>query len=88
MTIDAVVPARNEETTVAAVVAACLGCTYVREVIVVDDGSDDATAEVAAAAGAKIVSRLGDGSKAHAMRQGWTPPTRTPSSSSTPTAWA
>ena len=70
MTIDAVVPARNEETTVAAVVAACLGCTYVREVIVVDDGSDDATAEVAAAAGAKIVSRLGDGSKAHAMEAG------------------
>jgi glycosyltransferase involved in cell wall biosynthesis len=70
VTIDAVVPARNEETTVAAVVAACLGCTYVREVIVVDDGSEDATADVAAAAGAKVVSRVGEGSKAHAMEAG------------------
>ena len=70
MPIDAVVPARNEETTVAAVVAACLGCEHVREVIVVDDSSDDATGEVAAAAGAKVVTRVGDGSKAHAMEAG------------------
>jgi glycosyltransferase involved in cell wall biosynthesis len=70
MTIDAVVPARNEETTVAAVVAACLGCSYVREVIVVDDGSDDATADVASAAGAKVIARAGEGSKAHAMEAG------------------
>jgi glycosyltransferase involved in cell wall biosynthesis len=70
MTIDAVVPARNEETTVAAVVTACLGCAYVREVIVVDDASDDATADVASAAGAKVISRAGDGSKAHAMEAG------------------
>jgi glycosyltransferase involved in cell wall biosynthesis len=40
-------------------------------VIVVDDGSADDTAELAAAAGAKVVRRDGsDGSKAHAMEAG------------------
>ncbi|HZU73235.1 MAG TPA: glycosyltransferase [Acidimicrobiales bacterium] len=79
--VDAVVPARNEETTVASVVEACVGCRYVREVIVVDDGSTDDTAARAAAAGAKVVRRsaLADasgpsiplpGSKAHAMEAG------------------
>lgn len=51
--------------------AAALGCAAVREVIVVDDGSRDATAEVAAAAGAKVVRLEGStGSKAHALRAG------------------
>jgi glycosyltransferase involved in cell wall biosynthesis len=68
--IDAIVPARNEGLTVADVVDACHGCTYVREVIVVDDGSDDDTADRAAAAGAKVVRRESDGSKAHAMEAG------------------
>ncbi|MEN3271542.1 MAG: hypothetical protein V7636_303 [Actinomycetota bacterium] len=64
-------PARNEAPTIAANVAAARGCTYVREVIVVDDGSSDATAEAAAAAGAKVVRRDGSGgSKALAMRAG------------------
>lgn len=71
-TIDAVIPARDEAPTVAAVVAACLGSPHVREVIVVDDGSRDGTAEMAAAAGAKVV-RLepgAAGSKALAMEAG------------------
>ena len=71
-TIDAVIPARDEASTVAAVVAACLGCAHVREVIVVDDGSRDGTAELAAAAGAKVVHREpgAEGSKALAMEAG------------------
>jgi glycosyltransferase involved in cell wall biosynthesis len=71
-TIDAVVPARNEVTTVAGVVEACRGCRYVREVIVVDDGSTDGTGEAAGAAGAKVVRReAGEGgSKAHALEAG------------------
>lgn len=82
--IDAVIPARDEEQTVATVVEACLGCDWIREVIVVDDGSEDDTAARAGAAGAKVVRRgRGDaavvgppgglrpeGSKAHAMEAG------------------
>lgn len=46
------------------------GCRSVRDVIVVDDGSTDATAELAEAAGAIVVRRQGGGSKAHAMAAG------------------
>ena len=66
-----VMPARDEATTVAANVAAAIGCRHVRRVIVVDDGSRDDTAAVAAAAGARVVGRPGStGSKAHAMDAG------------------
>ena len=68
--VDAVVPARDEAPTVADVVAACRGCAYVREVIVVDDGSTDATGDLAAAAGAKVIRRAEGGSKALAMEAG------------------
>ena len=74
--VDAVVPARDEAPTVAAVVAACRACRFVREVIVVDDGSSDDTAERAALAGAKVVRRpraageAAGGSKALAMEAG------------------
>jgi glycosyltransferase involved in cell wall biosynthesis len=69
-TIDIVVPARNEAATIADVVLACHGCAYTREVIVVDDGSSDDTAAVAAAHGARVVRREHGGSKAHAMAAG------------------
>ncbi|HEV2369694.1 MAG TPA: glycosyltransferase, partial [Acidimicrobiales bacterium] len=54
----------------AAVVDACRACRYVREIIVVDDGSSDETAGLAAAAGAKVIRRDPGGSKAHAMETG------------------
>ncbi len=75
-TIDVVIPARNEAVTVAAVVRAALACSYAGEVLVVDDGSTDGTADVAAAAGARVVRRRdggdvdGGGSKAQAMEAG------------------
>jgi glycosyltransferase involved in cell wall biosynthesis len=69
--IDVVMAARNEATTVAANVAAARGCRYVRAVIVVDDGSSDATSEHARAAGAEVVRRdAATGSKALAMAAG------------------
>jgi glycosyltransferase involved in cell wall biosynthesis len=71
--VDVVMPARDEAPTVAANVEAASACGCVREVIVVDDGSSDATAERAAAAGAKVLRRDGEGnrgSKALAMAIG------------------
>jgi glycosyltransferase involved in cell wall biosynthesis len=73
LSVAAVLPARNEAATVAANVAAALACRYVSEVVVVDDGSTDATAAHASAAGARVVARgaPGDpGSKALAMEVG------------------
>ena len=71
LTIDVVIPARNEATTVADVVVAARACRFAREVVVVDDGSTDGTADVALAAGAKVVRREGGtGSKANAMELG------------------
>ncbi|WP_275291082.1 glucosyl-3-phosphoglycerate synthase [Amycolatopsis sp. La24] len=58
-TVSVVLPALNEEETVAAVVASVrplLG-GVVDELVVVDSGSTDATVEVAAAAGARVVRR-------------------------------
>lgn len=69
--VDVVMPARNEAATVATNVQAAAGCRYVRAVLVADDGSSDDTASLAAAAGARVVTRHGpEGSKAHAMRRG------------------
>ncbi|MDP8937618.1 MAG: glycosyltransferase [Actinomycetota bacterium] len=57
--------------TVASVVEAARGCAFARDVIVVDDGSSDGTAEAAAAAGAKVVRRdTSGGSKGKAMESG------------------
>ena len=69
--IDVVLPARDEAATVASNVAAARACRFSRHVLVVDDGSTDATADVAAAAGARVVRRAGPGgSKALAMAAG------------------
>lgn len=70
VTVDVVMPARNEAPTVAANVAAAAGCRYVREVIVVDDASTDGTGDLAAGAGARVIRRVTGGSKAHAMDDG------------------
>ncbi|MDQ2919819.1 MAG: glycosyltransferase family 2 protein [Verrucomicrobiota bacterium] len=51
-----VIPALNEEEPIGAVVRAVLATRIPREVIVVDNGSNDRTAERARAAGARVVS--------------------------------
>jgi len=54
----AVVPAFNEEKTIAGIVRTLKAVRGIDEVIVVDDGSEDGTAAAAAAAGADQVLRL------------------------------
>jgi glycosyltransferase involved in cell wall biosynthesis len=55
MRISVIIPALNEEEPIADVVRACLTTGLPDEVIVVDNGSRDRTAERACAAGAKVV---------------------------------
>jgi glycosyltransferase involved in cell wall biosynthesis len=56
MNISVVIPALNEEEPIASVVRECLITGIPREVIVVDNGSDDRTAQRAGEAGARVVS--------------------------------
>jgi glycosyltransferase involved in cell wall biosynthesis len=54
--VSVIIPALNEEEPIADVVRACLTTGLPNEVIVVDNGSRDRTAERACAAGARVVS--------------------------------
>lgn len=67
--VSVIVPARNEAQTIRRVVSVLLAIADVGEVVVIDNGSDDATAAEARAAGARVVSepRVGMG---HAVRAG------------------
>jgi glucosyl-3-phosphoglycerate synthase len=55
-TISVCLPARNEAATVGAIVTEAVQLDLVSEVVVLDDGSTDDTAAVAAAAGARVVA--------------------------------
>lgn len=68
--VAAIIPAFNEEKTVAEVVEAAKDCLLVSEVIVVDDGSADDTARRAEAAGAKVVRLPENKGKGRAMQAG------------------
>src|SRR5688572_19215265 len=67
---DVVIPARNEERTVAFVVRAALESAGARRVIVVDDHSTDRTARLARDAGAEVIASGGNSSKALALATG------------------
>lgn len=70
MRYDIIIPARNEESTVAPVVRAACAAPGVGRVLVVDDGSTDATAARAIAAGAEVVTTDSPGDKGRAMEAG------------------
>lgn len=67
--VAAVIPAWNESRTIGAVVYTALDAALVDEVVVVDNASTDATAVVAVAHGARVVSEPMPG-KGEAMRTG------------------
>ena len=69
MSVAAVIPAWNEAGTIAGVVAVARAARLIDEVLVVDNASTDATAEAAAAAGARVVHEPVQG-KGEAMRAG------------------
>ena len=56
MNVSVVIPALNEEEPIAGVVRECLATKIPSEIIVVDNGSDDRTAERAREAGARVVT--------------------------------
>jgi len=70
--VTAIIPAYNEEPTIAGVVGALRSSPLVREIIVVCDGSADKTAERARAAGATVFELPHNAGKGAAMLHGLT----------------
>lgn len=69
-TISVIIPAYNEEATVAEVVKTTKKLSYVNEIIVVDDGSSDNTKEEAKEAGAIVISHKENKGKGSAIKTG------------------
>jgi glycosyltransferase involved in cell wall biosynthesis len=66
----ALIPAYNEEKYIAATVASLAALPGVSEIVVVDDASSDRTAELAAAAGARVVRLPKNSGKGAALNRG------------------
>ncbi|MDP3066654.1 MAG: glycosyltransferase [Methanobacteriaceae archaeon] len=71
MTVSVIIPAFNEHETVGEVVKVVASLKYVNEIIVVDDGSTDFTAEVAREAGATVISHVKNRGKGAAIKTGF-----------------
>ena len=69
--VSVIIPAFNEEATVAQVVSVARKLSYVDEVIVVDDGSTDRTVEEAESAGATVISHSVNQGKGAAIKTGF-----------------
>jgi glycosyltransferase involved in cell wall biosynthesis len=70
MRCTAIIPAHNEAAAIADVVHDCLAHADVVEVVVVDDGSSDGTAERATEAGARVLTLTPSAGKGRALRRG------------------
>ena len=70
MSLCVLIPAYNEADRVAATVAAALALPNVTEVLVINDGSTDATAHVAEQAGARVLTLERNAGKAAALTAG------------------
>lgn len=70
MRVAAIVPAYNEEQTIGPVIEALLECRRLEEIIVVSDGSDDRTAEVARSYPVKVLELEQNVGKGGAMKAG------------------
>jgi glycosyltransferase involved in cell wall biosynthesis len=68
--VAAVVPAYNEQETLASVLAVLKSTSLIQEVIVVSDGSTDATVEIARAEGVKVIRMRENCGKGTAMAVG------------------
>jgi glycosyltransferase involved in cell wall biosynthesis len=71
MTVSVILPAYNEEETVGSVVKAVKSLNYVDEIIVVNDGSLDATERMAKEAGATVISHTKNRGKGAAIKTGF-----------------
>lgn len=70
MKVAAIVPAYNEEKTISGVLAPLLGSPRIDEVVVVNDGSEDRTTQVAQAMGARVLELPQNIGKGGAMKAG------------------
>jgi len=70
MKVSAVVPAYNEAARIGAVLRPLVSCPLVDEVIVVDDGSNDGTADIARGFGVKVIRLPENRGKASALDAG------------------
>lgn len=70
--VAAIVPALDEEANIADVLKVLINSKHLDEIIVVDDGSMDKTAEIGERMGVKVVKlpKIGGSGKGNAMRQG------------------
>ena len=68
--VSVIVPARNEAATIARVIETMSAMPLVEEIVVVDNGSTDDTAEIATAAGGRVVTEARPG-MGHAIRAGF-----------------
>lgn len=71
LTVSVIIPAFNEEKTVAHVVKVVKSLNYITEVIVVDDGSSDQTAVNASEAGATVINHMKNRGKGAAIKTGF-----------------